>query len=206
MTLWAKDAGLIDGSLTDVINLPEFLSLSKKIEVLPIFEQRNATGHHMYSSALTKYSQYLSETRSSLVEEDIDAVIESVTLNETEKKLLIKGRIGQGHFRGKLVNYWKACSVTGYTDINLLVASHIKPWAVSSNKERTDVFNGLLLLPNLDRAFDQGYISFEDSDQIIISTSLCEVATLGISANMRVNLHPEHLGYMQYHRQYRFKK
>src|SRR5450830_1004788 len=52
LTLWAKDSGLIDGSLVDVINLPEFLSLSKKVEVLPIFEQRNATGHHMYSSAL----------------------------------------------------------------------------------------------------------------------------------------------------------
>lgn len=206
LTLWAKEAGLIASSLADVINFSEFLSLSKKIEVLPIFEQRNATGHHMYSSALAKYSQYLRETRFSLVEEDIDAVIESVTLSETEKKLLIKGRIGQGHFRGKLVNYWKACSVTGYADINLLVASHIKPWAVSSNKERTDVFNGLLLLPNLDRAFDLGYISFEDSGQIIISTSLGEVVTLGISANMRVNLRPEHLSYMQYHRQYRFKK
>jgi putative restriction endonuclease len=201
MTQWAIENSLIDSSLADVISLTEFSEVSKKISALPVFIERNGTGHHMYSSALAKYSQYLLESPSTSVEEDIDSVIDSSSLSETEKKILIKGRIGQGHFRGKLVNYWKACSVSGYSDVNLLVASHIKPWSVSSNIERTDVFNGLLLLPNLDRAFDLGYISFEDSGQIILSTTLSHHSYLGITSDMSVKMRPEHLIYMRYHRE-----
>jgi putative restriction endonuclease len=82
---------------------------------------------------------------------------------------LIKARIGQGAFRAKLIVLWGSCAVTGYKDLNLLVASHIKPWSVSSNSERLDVYNGLLLVPNLDKAFDSGFISFKESGEIMIS-------------------------------------
>jgi 5-methylcytosine-specific restriction protein A len=51
----------------------------------------------------------------------------------------------------------------------LLKASHIKPWRDSDNAERLDIYNGLLLIPNLDSAFDKGYISFDDGGKIIIS-------------------------------------
>ena len=49
------------------------------------------------------------------------------------------------------------CRVTGITDQRLLIASHIKPWAVSSDKEKLDGCNGLLLSPRL---FERGLISF----------------------------------------------
>ena len=54
----------------------------------------------------------------------------------------------------------------------LLRASHIKPWRAASGAERLDKFNGLLLTPNLDLAFDQGLISFDDHGQILLGEDL----------------------------------
>lgn len=205
LTQWAVEHQIISGSLADVINLAEFATLAEHIAALPIFKERNDTGHQMYSSALLKYSQYLANSPSNIIEYDIDSIVESDSLDVTEKAALIKCRIGQGHFRGKLINYWKACSVSKFPDVNLLVASHIKPWAVSDNKERTDVFNGLLLLPNLDRAFDLGYITFDENGHIVISNALSQPDLAGISKDMHVTLKNEHKKYLAYHRQHVFK-
>ena len=49
----------------------------------------------------------------------------------------------------------------------VLIASHIKPWKDSDENERLDIDNGLLLCPNHDKAFDRGYISFDDNGLII---------------------------------------
>ena len=45
---------------------------------------------------------------------------------------------------------------------SLLIASHIKPWAVSDSKERIDPNNGFILSPLYDKLFDRGYITFSD--------------------------------------------
>ena len=39
-----------------------------------------------------------------------------------------------------------------------LVASHTKPWRDSTNEERLDGENGLLLTPTIDHLFDKGFI------------------------------------------------
>ena len=50
--------------------------------------------------------------------------------------------------------------MTGLDVPELLRASHIKPWAdCGTDAERLDVFNGLLLAPHLDAAFDAGFIT-----------------------------------------------
>lgn len=41
----------------------------------------------------------------------------------------------------------------------LLIASHVKPWAASSNKERADVANGICACPNHDSASDTGLLT-----------------------------------------------
>ena len=68
-------------------------------------------------------------------------------LEETTRDAVVKSRLGQGVFRAKLVEIWDGCSVTGCKTIEVLRASHIKPWRSSSNSERLDPYNGLLLLP-----------------------------------------------------------
>jgi predicted restriction endonuclease len=50
-----------------------------------------------------------------------------------------------------------------------LRASHCKPWRDSSNEERLDGENGLLLRPNADHLFDRGFIGFEDNGDVLVS-------------------------------------
>ena len=50
-----------------------------------------------------------------------------------------------------------------------LVASHCKLWRDSSNDERLNGENGLLLTPSIDHLFDRGFIGFEDSGDLIVS-------------------------------------
>jgi putative restriction endonuclease len=69
------------------------------------------------------------------------------TIEETTRDSVIKSRLGQGEYRRNLIEVWGGCSVTGCKTIEILRASHIKPWRFSSNSERLDPYNGLLLLP-----------------------------------------------------------
>lgn len=93
-------------------------------------------------------------------------------LTEKDREVVTKARIGQGRFREMLINQWKNCAVTGCSNKSLLIASHIKPWRECSLEEAIDKFNGILLSPTVDSAFDLGLLSFKDSGQIMISKSL----------------------------------
>ncbi len=200
LTEWSIENGLLDGPLSSVTSISQFQDIAAKIIELPIFQERNKRGNHMYSNALARYAEYLSEGFENDIESDIDSIIKDSSLNETEKSRLVKSRIGQGTFRQKLIGYWKGCSVTGVNDSSLLIASHIKPWSASDNVERLDMFNGLLLIPNLDVAFDAGLITFKETGGIDISCQLKEPEKLGISEKMSVKLLPQHEAYMQFHR------
>jgi len=59
-------------------------------------------------------------------------------------------------------------------DYPSLVASHIKPFIVSTKNEAYDPENGLLLSRNMDILFDLGYISFKDNGTIILSKDLSD--------------------------------
>lgn len=136
---------------------------------------------------------------------DIKKIIGPSSLLNTEKEDLVKCRIGQGVFREGLIAYWKGCSVTGFQKIEILIASHIKPWSLSTDDERLDVYNGLLLLPNLDKLFDKGYISFDDNGKIVISNYLENYQILGVSENMKINIKDEHKKYLAIHRKKIYK-
>jgi putative restriction endonuclease len=62
------------------------------------------------------------------------------------------------------MDYWGGRSpLTGITEPVLLRASHILPWAQSTDEQRLDVYNGLLLSALWDAAFDAGLVSFGDN-------------------------------------------
>lgn len=197
---WARDAALIEGNILEIKKKSHFESLVKSLHTLQAFQVRNNTGHNMYSSALNKYSEYLSSFVSNSIEEDIQDILYEESINQTEKIQLISARIGQGLFRKSLFDYWGKCAVTGVTEPTMLLASHIKPWSMSTNTERLDRFNGLLLIPNLDSAFDKGHITFDDTGLIIISSDFTESVALGINKTMSVNLNNQHQSYMEFHR------
>jgi putative restriction endonuclease len=202
---WAVESDLIDGSILDITNKTVFDALVLRIHQLSMFKERNSTGHHMYSSALKKYSEFLALGAIQSIEENIEDIVSDGGIDITEKAQLINARIGQGKFRKALLKFWKTCSVTGISNHDMLVASHIKPWSKSNNVERLDHFNGLLLTPNLDRAFDKGYITFNSGGEIIISTLLENAVDLGVNSLIAIELTPEHELYMEFHREHVFK-
>jgi predicted restriction endonuclease len=65
-----------------------------------------------------------------------------------------------------------ACAVSGCSIREVLRASHIEPWARSSNENRLNPENGLLLVANLDILFEKGFISFDDAGRMLVSKEL----------------------------------
>ena len=112
------------------------------------------------------------ESNHDLIEASARRLIEDLTELErdvpdfTERDQLAKARIGQGRFRADVIAKWgrgAVCALTGAAIPELLVASHIKPWRKSTNKERLDPMNGLLLVANADRLFDRNFMSFKQN-------------------------------------------
>jgi predicted restriction endonuclease len=91
------------------------------------------------------------------------------TLQETEKQSLIQARRGQGIFRTNVQRFERQCRITKVNRPEHLIASHCKPWRDSTNDERLNGENGLLLTPTIDHLFDKGFISFEGRGRLIIS-------------------------------------
>jgi HNH endonuclease len=91
------------------------------------------------------------------------------SIRETERLALMRARNGQGLFKDRVSKIEKKCRITGVENPVHLIASHCKPWRDSTNDERLDGENGLLLTPSIDHLFDRGFIGFEDDGKLIIS-------------------------------------
>lgn len=90
----------------------------------------------------------------------------------TESTATIKVRRGQEFFRESVLNNFDGrCGVSQLAVRELLIASHILPWA-NHPVERLNVHNGLCLSRIHDAAFDQGLIAFDDSLQLVLSKRL----------------------------------
>jgi hypothetical protein len=175
--------------------------LEKNKSKRSIYLNENNNDYSDFKAALNKYRKFIAE-KSDLID-DIEAIIKDEIIPKTEKEQLISARIGQGNYRNKLINLWKKCAVSECKMTDVLIASHIKPWRKSTNKERLDRYNGLLLLPNYDKLFDKGLISFEDNGKIIISPLIKEeeYKVLGISPNDKLfKVYPENKPYLEEHR------
>lgn len=123
----------------------------------------------------------------------------------TEAERLVVQRVGQNLFRHGLLDLWEGrCAVTGLAVPELLRASHIKPWAdCATDGERLDAYNGILLAPHLDAAFDRGFITVADDGTIVVSDALDGAARsmLGLDRTLRVHgLTDAHRAYLPCHR------
>lgn len=141
-----------------------------------------------------------------LKEYDESLLILDEDRGDTETSVSQKIRKGQNKFREKLFkNLPKECPVTKINDKRLLNASHIKPWALSTNDERLDINNGFLLSVMLDKLFDSGLITFTLDKELIISNSLsnANIKRIGIKNRQIVEDLPI-MGrekYLSYHQQ-----
>lgn len=128
-----------------------------------------------------------------------------------EKKPNIKyAREGQDEYRRKLLEECPFCPITMINEESLLIASHIKPWAVSDSIERIDPNNGFILSPLYDKLFDRGYITFSDDRRVNISNWLSRQVKdrIGIKENQLFQFLPmndDRARYLEYHRNTVFK-
>lgn len=129
------------------------------------------------------------------------------TISSTEKNQLIKARIGHEIFKKNLLELDCKCRICGAKNKLFLIASHIKRWEDSPNEERLDKFNGLALCPNHDFLIDKGYISFTDEGNILISRYLDKntMKLFNINPDIKINLYPQNIKYIKYHRENYFK-
>jgi putative restriction endonuclease len=96
-------------------------------------------------------------------------LINDSSVQETQRLAIIRARNGQGLFKDRVSKIESRCRITGVENPVHLVASHCKPWRDSTNDERLNGENGLLLTPSIDHLFDRGFIGFEDNGKLIIS-------------------------------------
>jgi putative restriction endonuclease len=133
------------------------------------------------------------------------AIEEATEIPVTERESLIVARRGQGLFKDRVMRIERFCRVTKVENPVHLLASHCKPWRDSSNEERLNGENGLLLTPSIDHLFDRGFISFEDAGRLIISpvAHTESLKRMGIETKKLVNVGAFSRGqraFLDYHR------
>lgn len=88
------------------------------------------------------------------------------------RQVLVEQRIKQNFFRKAVVSsYHGRCCMSGLSEPQLLIASHIVPWS-KDKANRLNPSNGLCLSAIHDRAFDKGFITLSEEYEIVISNLL----------------------------------
>lgn len=182
-----------------------------KLEVVALeYVTEFANKKRLTSETIEKANRLLSNRKNSIVEieptilEQIKEIENDKGLLKAEKTALVKIRLGQSNYRKKLIEYWNKSCVAKLEIVELLIASHIKPFSECNEKEKYDLFNGLLLTPNYDKLFDKYLISFDKSGKILISSLITksDLEKLGISKEDKLNsdkISPNHFKYLKYH-------
>ena len=177
-------------------NSIEFEALKRMILSLDIYQERNRIGNNMYSSALNHYGHYLKE----IDMRDVEVFNQNQNFTPEAEKL-IKVRLLQNKFRKELFDIHQSCVVTGFSRGQFLIASHIKPWAKSTNEEKIDPYNGLLLTPNIDKLFDENLISFDFKGNVLISKILqpSDIQFFQLPKKVSFIFDSRHKKYLDYH-------
>ena len=103
-----------------------------------------------------------------------------ITKEGEDQLSIAKRRKGQDYFRRMiLANYGGRCALTGISVPQVLLASHIIPWADKSHKkDRLNPCNGICLSALYDKAFDKGLFTISPDDYTIqLSSALREYGT-----------------------------
>jgi hypothetical protein len=158
-----------------------------------------------YWEAIAEIKAFDSMPEASAFDED---VADRTLLGPTFREQLVRARRGQGVFRANVLLHEGFCRVTRVDEPRHLKASHIKPWRHATDLERLDGNNGLLLSPHVDHLFDEGFITFSRSQELITvpEVRLKLLDAWGIDSGVRVgDFSVEQNAYLEYHRANVFK-
>jgi putative restriction endonuclease len=101
----------------------------------------------------------------------------------SEAMASVRVRRGQDYFRDAVINnFGGQCGISRLAVRELLIASHILPWALCA-AERLNIRNGLCLSRLHDAAFDQGLIAFDDDLRLLLSPRLKDALPARIVAD-----------------------
>ena len=127
---------------------------------------------------------------------------------KAKQQINTRQRKSQLQYREMLFNEYHHCPFTHIDEFRLLIASHIKPYAVSTKKEQADPNNGIMLSPLYDKLFDKGFISFDENGSLMVSDWLSPQNKNRIDFNYSPDdlfLNDQRRKYLEYHREYVFK-
>jgi putative restriction endonuclease len=147
-------------------------------------------------------------TSRTTLSDDLKAILRQ-PLKLTEKEVLLSARVGQGLFRSQVLTLWDGrCAVTGTTVLEVIRASHIKPWRSSTNQERLNPYNGLPLAATYDALFDAGLIAVDGSGTVMVSDRLgkADRTVLALESHALIAQPPEETReFLSYHRTHLFR-
>lgn len=128
------------------------------------------------------------ELESSVLEADLQQRLDrwrrhpgELSERETERVMVAATRVGQHLFASHVLrNCGHQCVFCGFAPPTfqaprMLMASHIKPWRDSDNRERLDHRNGLAACPTHDVAFDVGLLTVNGGLRIHTASRLSAV-------------------------------
>lgn len=131
-----------------------------------IFEEFQHNWQNLIEESELLYNQLFNKKEELLIENET----EMVSFKEgKEQERMVKIRVNQSFFRQSvLASYEFSCCITGISINDLLIASHIIPWA-KDELNRLNPSNGLCLNAIHDKAFDRGLITIMPDYTIKIS-------------------------------------
>jgi len=117
--------------------------------------------YNNWDAALLDSEKLLAEKKYTTILKLNDIRLDDLPKEGLEKERLIKTRVNQSIFRKVvLATYNYQCCITGIANPELLIASHILPWA-KDKKNRMNPMNGLAMNALHDKAFDCGLITID---------------------------------------------
>ena len=190
--------GRLDRKTPEVVHLAKIIGRTPNAVALrlvnfaaydPILAKRGISGMtHGGKSCKEFWDEFVNDREKVLFEsERILAKIEGTTIEQKYNSEIedipvgvvgetrfreVKTRVNQHLFRQiVLANYDGRCALTGIDVPELLVASHVIPWA-KNTQERLNPENGICLSSLYDKAFDVGLIGFADDTSVMLSPRL----------------------------------
>lgn len=113
--------------------------------------------------AVGNHDVKVSKKAPSNLAQDVTDIFDTI-VEKTEREGMVLARIGQGKFRQNVIDAWgngESCALTLTNIREMLIASHIVPWSkCSSNEQRLDGANGILLCAHIDKLFDAHLLTF----------------------------------------------
>ena len=173
-----ETAALIDRSPAALaMKLGNIASLDDSITASGRSGLRNASrvDREMWEQMETDWDRFAEQIEDVIQRLGVDRIAETADQpapEDTEADATTKVRRGQARFRRAVLRaYGERCCLTGLSEPQLLVASHIVPWREDPAR-RLHPSNGLCLNTLHDRAFDRGLITFDEDMRMMAAPGL----------------------------------